>query len=86
MKKNLILILSSIILSILIIEIFLRTVGLYSNLTNINLEPSSSIYEKPKNSSQKHKHPDLDYINTNYFDSDGVKNQTKITTSQKKIL
>jgi hypothetical protein len=86
MKKNLILILSSVILSILIIEIFLRTVGLYSDLTNINLEPSSSIYEKPKNSSQKHKHPDLDYINTNYFDSDGVKNQTQIATSQKKNI
>lgn len=86
MKKNLILTFCSVIFSILIIEIFLRIVGLYSDLTNINLEPSSSIYEKPKNSSQKHKHPDLDYININYFDFDGVKNQATITTSQKKNI
>lgn len=86
MKKNLILTFCSVIFSILIIEIFLRFIDLYSDLTNIDLKPSTSIYEKPKNSSQKHKHPDLDYININYFDFDGVKNPATISTSQKKNI
>jgi hypothetical protein len=84
--KNLSIVFISFFLSILIIEIFLRTIGLYSDLTNTNLEPSNSIYEKPKDSIQKRKHPDIYYINDNYFDLDGVKNNKKLTTSKKKNI
>lgn len=86
MKKNLVLISFSIFFSILIIEIFLRVIGLYSDLAKITLEPSSSIYEKPKDTFQKHKHPDLRYIISNYFDLDGVKNNTDTMTSNKKNI
>ena len=82
--KNLSIVFISFFFSILIIEIFLRTVGLYSDLANTILEPSISIYEKPKDSIQKRKHPDIYYINNNYFDLDGVKNNKKLTTSKKK--
>jgi hypothetical protein len=86
MKKNLILFFFSIFFSIFLIEIFLRIAGLYRDLTNINLEPSASIYDKPKNSIQKNKHPDLHYLNSNYFDLDGVKNNKKVRTLQKKNI
>lgn len=86
MKKNFTLFIFSIFFSIFIIEIFLKVTGLYSDLSNAVLEPSDSIYEKPKNAIQKHKHPDVDYVITNYFDFDGVKNFKKITTSKKKNI
>jgi hypothetical protein len=86
MNKNLTLVFLSIFLSILVIEIFLRVIGLYSDLANTTLEPSASIYEKPKNSFQRNKHPDLYYVNSNYFDLEGVKNEKKITTSKKKNI
>jgi hypothetical protein len=86
MNKNLTLVFFSIFLSILFIEIFLRVIGLYTDLANITLEPSISIYEKPKNSFQRHKHPDLHYVNSNYFDLEGVKNKKKIITSKKKNI
>lgn len=64
----------------------MRVIGLYSDLANTTLEPSASIYEKPKNSFQRNKHPDLYYVNSNYFDLEGVKNEKKITTSKKNII
>ena len=86
MLKNFNLLFLSIFFSILLIEIFLRVVGLYSDLADTTLEPSISIYEKPKDFIQKRHHPDLFYVNENYFDFDGVKNNTKLTTSKKKNI
>jgi hypothetical protein len=86
MLKNFKLLFLSIFFSILLIEVFLRSVGLYSDLADATLEPSISIYEKPKNSIQKRHHPDVFYVNENYFDFDGVKNNTKLTTSKKKNI
>ena len=86
MKKNIFLVFSSLLISIFIIEIILNISGKYENLTNSKLIPSDSIYERPFSSFQKHKHPDLNYIITNYFDEDGVKNFTNTRTSQKKNI
>ena len=75
MKKNIILVIFSIIFSTFLIEIILNFSGKYKNLTNIKLTPSDSIYERPHSSIQKQKHPDLNYIVTNYFDNDGHWNE-----------
>lgn len=84
--KNLALIIASLLLSILLIEIILKIQGKYNHLTKNELIASQSVYERPFNSKQKHKHPDLNYIIENYFDIDGVKNFSKIETSKKKNL
>ena len=85
-KKNLFLIIVSILFSLILIEIFFYINGRYSHLTKNNLKPSSAIYERSFSSKQNHKHPDLDYIIENYFDEDGVKNFEKIITSKKKNI
>jgi hypothetical protein len=84
--KNLGLVIASLLLSILLIEIILKIQNKYNYLTKNELIASDSVYERPFNSKQKHKHPDLNYIIQNYFDMDGVKNFSKIETSQKKNL
>lgn len=66
----------------MIIEFSLRAFGMYSNLADTKLVASDAIYERPKNSYQKH--PDVNYVVTNYYDFDGVKNNTSLTTSKKK--
>ena len=86
MKKNIILVIFSIIFSTFLIEIILNFSGKYKNLTNIKLTPSDSIYERPHSSIQKQKHPDLNYIVTNFFDNDGVKNFEALNTSKKKNI
>ena len=86
MKKNLILCFFSIFLTFTLIEVFLKILGTYSNLTQNKLIHADTIYERPKNSYQKHKHPDVNYIITNYYDDDGVKNNTGILTSKKKNI
>jgi len=85
-KKNLILCFFSIFLSFILIEVFLKILGTYSNLTQNKLIHADTIYERPKNSYQKHKHPDVNYIITNYYDDNGVKNNTGILTSKKKNI
>ena len=86
MKKNIFLVFSSFLISIVIIELILNILGKYENLVNTELEASDSIYERPFSSFQKYKHPDLNYIIINYFDDDGVKNFTNTKTSQKKNI
>lgn len=84
--RNLGLATASFFLSILLIEIILKINGKYNYLTKNELISSDSVYERPFNSKQKHKHPDLNYLIENYFDKDGVKNFSKIETQQKKNL
>jgi len=84
--RNVILFFTSIFFSLVIIEFSLRAFGIYSNLANTKLVASDSIYERPKNSYQKQKHPDVNYVITNYYDFDGVKNNTSKTTSKKKKI
>ena len=84
--RNVILFLASVFFSFLIVEISLRTFGIYSNQANNQLVVSDSIYERPKDSYQKQKHPDINYVITNYYDYDGVKNNTAVTTSKKKNI
>jgi len=87
MKKNIILLFFSIFLTLFFLECILKINGSYKNLTNSKFVNSKSIYSRPFNSFQKYKHPDLDYIITNYFDFDGVKNYpNSITTSKKKNI
>ena len=86
MKKNLLLFIFTIFLSLTLIEIILLISGKYKNLTKNKLIPSDAIYERPHSSQQNHKHPDLDYIISNYFDQDGVKNFDKTPTSKKKNI
>ena len=84
--RNVILFFTSIFFSLVIIEFSLRAFGMYSNLVNTKLVASDAIYERPKNSYQKQKHPDVNYVVTNYYDFDGVKNNTSLTTSKKKNI
>jgi hypothetical protein len=84
--RNVILFFTSIFFSLVIIEFSLRAFGMYSNLANTKLVASDAIYERPKNSYQKQKHPDVNYVVTNYYDFDGVKNNTSLTTSKKKNI
>ncbi len=85
-RNNALLLVLSIFFSLIILEFFLFFLGRYKNLTINNLKPSLAIYERASSSIQKHKHPDLDFTITNYFDLDGVKNFDKITTSKKKNI
>jgi hypothetical protein len=87
MKKNIILLFLSIFFIFLFLEFILELNGKYKNLTYSKLINSKSVYNRPFNSFQKYKHPDLDYIINNYFDSDGVKNYPNGTlTSEKKNI
>ena len=86
MKKNIFLVILSLLISLLIIEIILNIIGRYDNLTNSEFIPSDSIYERPFSSFQKQKHPDLNYTIINYFDEDVVKNFKDTKTSQKKNI
>ena len=86
MNKNVFLFFFSILFSLLIIEFLLFFFGKYDNLVINNLEPSPAIYERSHSSIQRHKHPDLNYIIINKFDTDGVKNFGDITTSSKKNI
>jgi len=85
-KKNIFLLILSILFSLFLVEVFLLFSGKYKNLTKNNLKPSLAIYERANSSIQKHKHPDLDYTITNFFDADGVKNFDKKNTSDKKNI
>ena len=85
MKKNIILLISSILISIFLFEFYLKLFGKYQNLTKHNLSPSEAIYERAHSSNHNYKHPDINYIIQNYYDVDGVKNFEKTPTSSKKI-
>ena len=86
MHKNIFLLFFSILFSLLVMELFLFIFGKYDNLVINNLEPSPAIYERAHTSIQRHKHPDLNYVIINKFDSDGVKNFGDIITSDKKNI
>jgi hypothetical protein len=85
-KKKIFLLIFSILFSLTLIELILLFSGKYNNLTKNNLKPSLAIYERANSSTQKHKHPDIDYTITNFFDADGVKNFDKKNTSHKKNI
>ena len=84
MKKNLFLLFFSIFIPFIILEIALIFFGKFQNLTNQNLIPSEALYERSVSSVHYYKHPDLDYIIQNYYDRDGVKNNKRESTSEKK--
>tara|TARA_Y100000816_G_scaffold291895_1_gene284858 strand:+ start:1522 stop:2622 length:1101 start_codon:yes stop_codon:yes gene_type:complete len=86
MKKNLILLVSSILIIIFVLEFYLKFFGKYQNLTQHNLRPSEAIYERAQSSLHNYKHPDLNYKIQNYYDSEGVKNFDKTITSSKKNI
>ncbi|WP_440643265.1 hypothetical protein [Candidatus Pelagibacter sp. HIMB123] len=86
MKKNLILLASSILIIIFLLEFYLKFFGKYQNLTKHNLSPSEAIYERSHSSNHNYKHPDINYIIQNYYDVDGVKNFEKTPTSSKKKI
>ena len=79
----------SIIFAVFLIELILLYFGPYKQLASNKLKPSISVYERPSNSYQKQKHPDLNYISEHYFDSDGVKNDNPrsiIASKHKNII
>ena len=87
MYKKISLLVFSFILSLVLIELSLKTLGRYDNLTKNNLKPSPAIYERAHSSTLKHKHPDLNYIIENYFDKSGVKNfDTEDTSNKENII
>ena len=86
MKKNIILLISSILISIFLLEFYLKFFGKYQNLTKHNLSPSEAVYERAHSSNHNYKHPDINYIIQNYYDVDGVKNFEKTPTSSKKKI
>lgn len=86
MKKNFLLLFSSILFSIFLLEFYLILFGNYKNLTKNNLIPSNAIFERSHSSIHHHHHPDLDFTIINYYDYDGVKNFDNKTTSKKKNI
>ena len=86
MKKNITLLIFSLFFSFFLIEIILIYQGTYVSLTKNKLVPSAALYERPISSFQKTKHPDLNYLNSNYFDENGVKNYSNIPTNEKKNI
>ena len=86
MKKNLFLLFFSILIPFIFLELILFYFGKYQNLTKHNLSPSEAIYERSHSSIHYYKHPDLNYIIKNYYDQDGVKNNQKKITSEKKNI
>ena len=83
MIKKSILLISSLILTFFILEIFLIIYGRYNNLTKTNLKPSLAKYERASSSKQIYKHPDINYQIVINFDNDGVKNFDEIPASEK---
>ena len=81
MKKNIVLLIFSLFFSLFLIEIILIFKGTYVSLTKNKLVPSAALYERPSSSFQKVKHPDLNYLTSNYFDENGVKNYSNIPTN-----
>lgn len=86
MLKKIFLLFFSLFLSLIFIEIYLKFLGRYDNLTKNNLKPSQAIYERAHSSIQNHKHPDINYTIINYYDKSGVKNFDQIDTSKKKNI
>ncbi len=86
MKKNFFLLLISILIPFIILEIALIFFGKFQNLTNQNLIPSETLYERSVSSSLYYKHPDLDYTIQSNYDRDGVKNNKTVSTSEKKNI
>ena len=86
MKKNIVLLIFSLFFSLFLIEIILIFKGTYVSLTKNKLVPSAALYERPSSSFQKVKHPDLNYLTSNYFDENGVKNYSNIPTNKKKNI
>lgn len=86
MKKNIVLLIFSLFFSLFLIEIILIFKGTYVSLTKNKLVPSAALYERPSSSFQKVKHPDLNYLTSNYFDENGVKNYSNIPTHKKKNI
>ena len=62
MKKNIILLISSILISIFLLEFYLKFFGKYQNLTKHNLSPSEAVYERAHSSNHNYKHPDINFI------------------------
>ena len=86
MIKNILLIVIFSFIGLVLVEASLYLFGPYKTLTTKKLQPSEAIYERPTNFIQKQPHPDLDLVVENYFDIDGVKNYSNISTSKKKNI
>ena len=76
----------SIIIGLIISELFLRIYGKYNDLSKNELVMSSSLYEKPKSSTLINKHPDLNILIENKFDKNSIRNHNQINTEDKKNI
>ena len=84
--KNLLLLISTIVFILILLEITLIISGIYSKLTKINLKPAISVFERPNDITLEFKHPDLNTRHYFYYDQNGVKNTSKITTNKKQNI
>jgi hypothetical protein len=84
--NKLFLIIISIFFSLIIVELLLTISGKYNKLSNKELIISDTIYEKPKSSTLKNKHPDLNIIIKNKYDSSGIRNHDYLDTKNKKNI
>jgi len=84
--KNLLLLISTIVFILILLELTLIISGNYSKLTKINLKPAISVFERPNDITLEFKHPDLNTKHYLYYDQNGVKNTSKITTNKKKNI
>lgn len=76
----------SVIIGLIIFELFLNIYGKYNDLSKNELVLSSSLYEKPKSSTLINQHPDLDILVKNKFDNNGIRNHDKTSTENKKNI
>ena len=71
--KNLLLLITSLIVSVILIELILYKIGIYNNLSRNKLVASDSIYERPTSSILNNLHPDLKIIIRNQYDENGIR-------------
>lgn len=76
----------SLIVSLVIFELYLNFYGKYNDLSKNELAMSNSLYEKPKSSTLINQHPDLDILVENKFDNNAIRNHDKIITENKKNI
>ena len=72
--------------TLVLLELGLVISGNYSHLTKINLKPAITVFERPQDEILEFEHPDLKTKHYFYYDKNGVKNSSKITTNNKKNI
>lgn len=80
--KNLLLLITSLIVSVILIELILYKIGIYNNLSRNKLVASDAIYERPASSILNNLHPDLKIIIRNQYDENGIRSYKNQNTAK----